>query len=196
MGNDIGIFLAGVAVGAVLVAVVFRGFFGVSSVGTNAKGRASSGRDSIQTGRGGMLIPPGRHGVVTTTTTHLALAVKLPESTIHLNDGQARVEVGGATYHRLADVPTEAKMRLVEELGRALDSGTLPEPARAALEAFLAGGGAMAGQPPAPKPSAGDPPAPEPPAGEPPAPEPPAGEPPAPEPPAGEPPAPEPPAGV
>jgi hypothetical protein len=139
MGNDIGIFLAGVAVGAVLVAVVFRGFFGVGGFGIQGRARGSVSRPSAGTGLDVAGVPPGHRGIVTTTTAHLALAVKLPESTVHLNDGQARVDVGGVTYHQLADVPTEAKMRLVEELGLALDSGTLPEPARAAIEAFLAG---------------------------------------------------------
>jgi hypothetical protein len=73
------------------------------------------------------------------TTSHVALVVRLPGATVHLNDGWPRVEVDGATYHSLADVPTDAKMRLVDELGQAVDSGSLPEPARAAIEGFLAG---------------------------------------------------------
>jgi hypothetical protein len=151
MGNDVGIFLAGVAVGAALVAVVFRGFFGVRSFGIDDKGRGPAKPGSAQSVLGGMVVPSGHRGVVTTTTTHVALAVKLPESTVHLLDGQATVEVGGATYHQLADVPTEAKMRLVEELGLALDSGTLPEPARMAIESFLAGQGPTAPEPTAPE---------------------------------------------
>jgi hypothetical protein len=151
MGNDIGIFLAGVAVGAVLVALVFRGSFGVGGFGINGRARASSNRQPGLTGIGVGDIAPGHRGVVTATTTHLSLTVKLPDSTVHLTDGQAMVEVGGATYHQLADVPTEAKMRLVQELGLALDSGTLPEPARAAIEAFLAGQGPAAPAPAAPE---------------------------------------------
>ena len=135
--------LIGVLIGYVLAPFIPPTF--------RVKGRIAAtptpARTAAQPGLGVTLGRPGHRGVVTTTTTHLALAVKLPESTVHLNDDEAKVEVGGATYHRLADVPTEAKMRLVEELGLALDSGTLPEPARTAIEAFLAGQGPAPAEP-------------------------------------------------
>src|SRR4051812_14834386 len=119
--------------------MVLRGSFGGSGFGSKGPGRAPEPRPLAYDGLDVRMVPSSHRGIVTTTTTHVALSVKLPESTVHLIDGQAKVEVGGATYHQLAEVPTEAKMRLIEELGMALDSGTLPEPAREAIEAFLAG---------------------------------------------------------
>jgi hypothetical protein len=135
---DLQSLVLGVVVGLVLGYVLAAR---VRPPAVRLSGRASVRRRPTTSGTGPDLglVTDGHHGRWTTTTTHLAVSIRLPGSTVHLDDGRARVEVDGTTYHQLADVPTEAKMRLVEELGRAIDSGTLPEPARAAIESFLAG---------------------------------------------------------
>ena len=139
---DLRSFVVGVAFGALLAIVVVAL---LARPKPRVSGRVSVSRNRDRTQDSAFahldeaLSSAGSHTGLTVNTSHLALVVRLPGSTVHLNDGRPRVEVNGVTYHRLADVPTDAKMRLVDELGQTLDSGTLPEPARAAIEGFLAG---------------------------------------------------------
>ena len=73
------------------------------------------------------------------TTTHSQVTVVGRSSVIRMGHGGGPpiVEIDGTTYHRMADVPDEARELLLDELRVVRDTPNLPADALAGLDAFL-----------------------------------------------------------
>ncbi len=125
-------FLLGIVVGAVglLVVQAIRQRADETDVGSAVGGTVG------RSGRTGSPIIQRRSRIVARHSIRIASATG---STIGLSASQPTIEVDGAVYHQLGDVPDDRRAAVVDSLRLGLDA--VPEGlARERISAFLAGG--------------------------------------------------------
>ena len=126
-GNEIGIFLAGVAVGALIVVIALRPFVGPLRISAKAE------RKLVDE----LLSAEGRQGtgkLVGSSAYVVTQAANAP--TIRLTDGSPEISIAGTTYTRIEDVPAEHREQVIDELRLIRDS--MPEPIRHQVDALMA----------------------------------------------------------
>jgi hypothetical protein len=135
--DSVVVFGAGVVVGVVLI-LALQAVRRLSPVPSpTADHPAGRGTDPV-----GSLIARagGRSGG--RAAFHTKVTVTGSRSLIRMDGGAPSVEIDGVAYHRLADVPADARELLVDELRLIRDTPNLPAGALSGLDAFMADDGA------------------------------------------------------